>query len=301
LKSGDIVEILTSPNQKPSKDWLNFVVTSKARNKIRSALRSAQRERSHKLGVELLEQALEQRSLSIEKVTKSGEMDNLIRLGKESNQDDLFIAIGYGKIDPLEIVTKAFPKQEPKLTLEQQAQARKLALAPTPKRRGLDTNHDKAKTGILVSGMDNVLVNFGRCCNPLPGEVVVGFVTRGRGVTVHRASCSRALDLDPQRRIDVAWADEGAQGLHTAYVRILTRDRTGVLAEVTSAISNCGANVQKAEVHVNKDLLGVLDFELSLHGLAQLEAVITKIENIPAVINVERKSVLNNKKAKGKK
>src|SRR5690606_19258627 len=124
------------------------------------------------------------------------------------------------------------------------------------------------------------MVNFGRCCNPLPGEDVVGFITRGRGVTIHRGSCPRALDMDPHRRVDVNWAGDAevVQGQHAAYLRVTTHDRAGVLAEVTSAISACGANIQKAQIRVNPELVGVLDFELTLQSLTQLQAVLRKVE-----------------------
>jgi guanosine-3',5'-bis(diphosphate) 3'-pyrophosphohydrolase len=293
LKSGDIVEILTSPNQKPSKDWLNFIVTSKARNKIRGSLRSVQRDKSLSFGRDMLEQALVPYGLNIDKVLKAGDMEKFVRQSRESNFDDAMIAIGYGKIDADELVSHVYPKPKPKDTLEEQAKKGTI----TGKTYVAPSNRKKDHSGILVSGIDNVLVNFGKCCNPLPGESIVGFITRGRGVTVHRSSCSRALDIDPHRRIDVSWADDAnMMGLHTAYIRILTRDRTGVLAEVTSAISNCSVNIQKAEVQVNKDFLGILDFELGLQNLNQLEAVIAKVERVPSVVSVERKSIIKQKK-----
>lgn len=283
LKSGDIVEILTSPNQKPNKDWLNFVTTSKARNKIRSSLRKEQRDQSRHFGRELIEQALHDRNLDFKALNKSGDIENIKRAAKESSLDDAFIAVGYGRLNPKDLVDKAFPK-----TKDEAAEA----TASLVKRTSQKPTRGANSSGILVSGLNNVLVNVGKCCAPLPGEPIIGFITRGRGVTVHRANCSRALDLDPQRRIDVSWGREASKALHSTFVRVVTKERTGVLAEVTHAISTSGANIYKADVRVSPDLLGILDFEIGIQDLAQLEGIIRKIEGIPSVVNVERKSTM---------
>jgi GTP pyrophosphokinase len=304
LKSGDIVEILTSPNQKPSKDWLNYVTSSRAKNKIRSYLRSQQRDKSRKMGRSLIEQACEARGLDVEKLLKQGLGETLARASKESNFDDLLASIGYGKLDAKEVLARVIPEKDEKGELLPEAgatdstatvpgsirsEAAQIGTAASPAGKAGPSH------GILVSGIDNVLVNFGRCCNPLPGEEIQGFITRGRGVTVHRATCSRALDLDPQRRVVVQWAGTGSSetqstASHYAFIRVITRDRPGVLADVTMAIASCGANIQRANIQVSADLLGVLDFELTLNGLPQLRAIIRKVESLPDIVSVERRS-----------
>jgi GTP pyrophosphokinase len=296
LKSGDIIEILTSPQQKPSKDWLNFVNTSKARNKIRSHLRSEQRQGGRELGRQIFEQEFSNLGLDFERMLRSGELDSLVKNAKESTFDDVLVSVGYGKIELRELLQKSIPNKLPKLTIQEG----KAQLDEHPRPASNDT---KGKGGILVHGIENILINFGRCCHPLPGEDVVGFITRGRGVTVHRSSCSRALDIDPQRRVDVQWAGDikEEQGQHAAFLRISAKDKTGVLADVTSAISACGANIQKAQIQINKDLLGVLEFELTIQSLVQLQAVIRKIESIPSVVKVERMSTRRINKVGGKK
>jgi len=307
LKSGDIVEIMTSPSQKPSKDWLNYVTSSRAKNKIRSYLRSQQREKSRKMGRSLMEQACETRGLDLEKLLKQGLGENLARAAKESSFDDMLASIGYGKLEAREVLSRVMPDKEskgetgsdsgatvstPSVPGSIRVEAREAA--QTGSAAGASTKTGPSH-GILVSGIDNVLVNFGRCCNPLPGEEIQGFITRGRGVTVHRATCSRALDLDPQRRVVVQWAGSGigeaqTTASHYAFIRVITRDRPGVLADVTMAISSCGANIQRANIQVSADLLGVLDFELTLNGLAQLQAIIRKVESLPDIVSVERRS-----------
>jgi guanosine-3',5'-bis(diphosphate) 3'-pyrophosphohydrolase len=292
LKNGDIIEILTSPNQKPGKDWLNFVTTSKARNKIRSHLRSEQRDRSKVLGQEIMEQEFEAVGLDFEKVSKSSEIEDLIRYGKESNLDDILIQVGYGKLNPKELIARSFPKA---LKIHPQLPSQPPAKDKSPDRDAGKQQKPAPKTsssGILVHGIENVLINFARCCHPLPGEEVVGFITRGRGVTVHRASCPRALDMDPQRRVEVHWASEAdsSRGQHAAFLRVTAQDKQGVLAEVTSAISACGANISRAQIRVTPDLMGVLEFEMTVQTLTQLQAIIRKVESIPYVLKVERMS-----------
>jgi GTP pyrophosphokinase len=299
LKSGDIIEILTSPHQKPGKDWLNFVTTSKARNKIRSSLRSEQRDRSRTVGREMLAQELNNIGLDIDKL-KSHDMEVLTKNGKESNFEDVLIALGYGKLGPKDLLIKAFPSRfAPKSSetsglpsKQGQPDSRQSTNQPTPdKKTESHGTHKSSPTGILVHDIENVLINFARCCHPLPGEQVVGFITRGRGVTVHRASCSRALDIDPQRKIDVHWAAaavEGGKGQHAAFLKVTVQDRQGVLADVTGVISKFGANIQRAHVRVNPDLMGVFEFEMTLQSLTQLQAIIRKVESVQNVLKVER-------------
>lgn len=284
LKSGDIVEVLTSPGQKPNKEWLNFVTSSRAKNKIRSYLRSQQREKSRKMGRSLMEQACEARSFDLEKLLKQGHGETMARAAKESAFDDMLASIGYGKLDAKDVLAKVFPQKD--IPIDSTVPV----ATPQP-----ENKKGAPREGILVSGIDNVLVNFGRCCNPLPGEDIQGFITRGRGVTVHRATCSRALDLDPQRRVMVQWAgtpggESHPAGTHHAFIRVITRDRPGVLADVTMAIAACGANIQRANIQVSSDLLGVLDFELTLNGLTQLQAIFRKVESLPEIVSVERRS-----------
>ena len=293
LESGDIVEVLTSPHQKPSKDWLSFVVTSKARNKIRSFLRSEQREASKKMGRELLVQQLEKQGFSFSQLEKSGETEKLVKAGRESNLEDLFTAIGYGKVSPIDLVAKAFPEAKKGDNLEQQMEkTERLNRSSEPK-----GNHK----GILVSGHDDVLVNIGRCCYPLPGEPIIGFITRGRGVTVHRGSCPRAFDSDPARKIEVSWGSASTeQGtVHRAHLSIVTLDKPGVLADVTSALAATGVNILKAEAKVSHELTGSLEFEIGLTDMSQLQKVIAQLEQIPAVIAVKRKGHNKHRRIRG--
>lgn len=294
LNSGDFVEILTSSSQKPTKDWLSFVVTSKARNRIRSYLRSEQRDKSRKLGQDLLVQQLTKRGLSLDELEKSGEIQKLVKAAKESSFDDVLIALGYGRLNAIDLVRKSFPEPPKQETLSEQISKSELIPDSAPKR----SRTSRQSRGILVSGIEDVLVNFARCCSPLPGEEIVGLITRGRGVTVHRSDCPRSLDMDPVRKIDVQWAQDSAvdSSMHKCHIQIVAQDKPGLLAEVTNALSQCGANIIAAEAKVGKDFTGVLDFELGVRNLEQLESVIRKIEGIPTVIKVARKGLTKHRR-----
>lgn len=285
LKNGDIVEIITSNTQTPNEDWLNFVITSKAKNKIRSYLRTEQRDQSKVIGKDLMTQALEKRGVSYEKFQKnSSDVEKLVKFARASGFDDILIGIGYGKISAKEIVEKLYPPP-PETTIDEASSLLKEI------EEKADHNRAKKPTdGVLVSGMGNILVNFAKCCSPLPGDEILGYISRGRGVSVHRDSCPRALDLDPARRIDVSWAAASPKSSHLAYIKVESQDKHGILAEVTTAISSIGASIMKANIQISNDLMGNLDFELSVKSLEQLNRVISKIESIDGVVQVIRKS-----------
>ena len=288
LNSGDIVEIMTSPNQRPSKDWLSYVMTSKAKNRIRSFLRSEQREKSRELGRDFLIQQLEKMHISWDAIEKNPA--EITKAARESSFDDVLIALGYGRINAGELVARAFPEPVKRETIQEQIDKGEQEIEAKPSKSSAKKGGHK---GILVSGYDDVLVNFGRCCNPLPGEDIIGFITRGRGVTIHKMDCPRSIDMDPARKMDVAWNKDSAHNLppeHKAFLSIVTQDRPGVLADVTSALSKWGANIVKMEAQISKDLAGSLSFELGIRNLQQLEDIIRSIEGISAVINVQRRN-----------
>lgn len=285
LNSGDIIEIQTSSHQKPSKDWLAFVITSKAKTKIRQYLRGEQRETSKTLGKDLLVHALEQVDVTWDKFVKTGKTEILNRFCKEAKLDDSLAAIGYGHMDAKDLVQKIYPSAEvpakvPNILKDSLSDAAEHLPAQTKKR--------SSQTGVLVGNMDNVLVSLARCCSPVPGDDIIGFITRGKGVTIHLSTCQSSLDLDPARRIDVSWR-LGEQTLsHLVCIRIETQDRQGILADVTTAIASAGANIQKANINISRDLLGVLDFELLVKNIDHLRVTINRIESLSGVISVNR-------------
>ncbi len=291
LRSGDVVEIIRNKNQKPNKDWLQFVYSSKARNKLRAFLRTEQREKARKLGEQLLGEACSAIYVLPETLKQGKLHDSLMKAAHESNFDDLTLAIGYGKIQPRNILKKVFPKKFA-------GDADSIVVTEKPAAQQVKTVGRKGN--IAVDGVDNILVRMARCCQPLAGESIIGFVTRGRGVSVHRSSCSRALDLDPARRISVSWQNlEQAEALQSVYLRIFCHDRPGLLSETTGAISALGANILRADIQPGDGVQAKMDFEVSIRNHKQLMILMQKLEMIQGVVAVKRTSAYHQKKGLG--
>ncbi|HEY5676741.1 MAG TPA: bifunctional (p)ppGpp synthetase/guanosine-3',5'-bis(diphosphate) 3'-pyrophosphohydrolase, partial [Myxococcales bacterium] len=198
LKNGDTVEILTSPTSHPSKDWLTFVKTSRAQTRIRSFIRQVEHKRSLEIGKEVAERELRRYGVSLNRITKSGGLDEAAgKLGYKRG-DDLLVAVGYGKVAPTQILQQLLPPE--KLAATPPAEE------PTSRLTELFRKVARRPTGgVRISGIDDVLVRYGKCCNPVPGDEIIGFITRGRGVTVHTRACDKVMSVDPLRRVDVAW------------------------------------------------------------------------------------------------
>jgi GTP pyrophosphokinase len=286
LKSGDTVEIVTSPSQTPSKDWLKIVKSSRAKAKIRSYIKEQERKRALKLGEELLDKALRPYGHTLSKLEKSGE---LIKLGQAYNArtpDELYVGIGYGRIATEDFIQKLVPKEALEKKLES-AKADDLSFLKrvfiAAKRRS------EARNAITVANLDDVLIRFGRCCNPLPGDSIIGFITRGRGVTIHTATCTKALDSDEERRVDVQWniQEKGAIKRHVK-IRVLSLDEPGLLAIMSQTISACGINISSAHIRTTKDKKAIALFDVEVGDIAQLQKVTGALEGKKGVISVER-------------
>ena len=308
LQNGDVVEIQTSESQKPGKDWLNFVKTSRARSKIRSFLRIEQRQKYKQIGRHLVELALEKEHSSIKNFFKNSKLiDKVTRHYRSSNLDELILSIGYGKVDLEEFIDniRIHPKEESHAKSPQDSNFQKtnsfsgkLSNKASNKLKNinksvkdfentLEQKSAKSKNKIRVSGLDDVLINIAKCCCALPGDDIIGYVTRGRGVSIHQASCPKALDLDPARKISVEWIS-GQNSTHLAFIRVESRERHGLMAEIASCISGSGVNIVSAKVNLNKDMVGIFNFQISIKSLQQLNALIAKIESIPDIISVSR-------------
>jgi GTP pyrophosphokinase len=277
LTNGDTVEILTSPHQHPRQEWLDHVVTSRARSRIRHYLRVQQVEHSRTLGEEILRRELAHRGLNFEQLRKNGE---LARVAKELGQkglEGMLGAVAYGKLQPRLVVRKLQP--EGKGAPEEEPPA-----PPSLLRRVLPRRHPG---GVRVNGMENVLVRFARCCNPLPGEGVVGYITRGRGVTIHAGDCPKSFHLDRERKVSVSW-EPSPEETRPARIRVVSEDRPGLLAEVSKRISAEGINIQAAHISTDGDNRAVQDFELALRDSAHLRVILKQISKIRGVLSVER-------------
>lgn len=278
LKNGDIVEVITSPHHTPSKDWLKIVKSSRARNKIRAWIKTEERVRSMSLGKEILEKEFRRYSLNLAKLQKSGEIKRVASEFGLSTDDDVMAAVGYGKLSANQVIGKLLPEE--KLQERQEQKESRIG-----KMIGKLTG--SSPSAIQIGGVDDVLVRFGKCCNPVPGDDIIGFITRGRGVTIHTADCPVALENDPERRIAVTWNRERKAALPVK-IRVSCHDQKGILATITQAITDCEANISSASIQSTVDKRGVNVFEVDVTDLNHLKRVMNNIMKLGGVISVER-------------
>lgn len=281
LKSGDVIEIMTSPNQQPSKDWLEFCVTTRARSRIRATLRAEQRQKSINLGRELLEAGLRDAGMSFAKFAKSENEVRRVceRLG-EGTLDELLLQVGYGKVTVEDVVAAIRADADevgPTSERFRSSRIEKLVRKVT----GRETS------GIRVSGIDDVLVRYAKCCNPLPGDGIIGFITRGRGVTVHRRECQRAFDTEPERRIDVQW-DARAKINRPVQLCVTTANKPGILAVVSQTFSAQSINISEANCRASDDGRARNIFTFHCTDLNQLKSVMKALAKVNGVVEVSR-------------
>jgi GTP pyrophosphokinase len=283
LRNGDVVEVLTSPHQHPSKDWIDVVGTTRARSKIRNFLRQEQRDRSKRLGEELLERELHKAGISAGKLLKNdAEIRRLCEMLKVQSLEELLIGIGYGKIDTDEIVKAVAPPDE------QGQESRPPAGLREGKLAGLVRKVIKRDEGaIRINGIDDVLVRYAKCCNPLPGDDIVGFITRGRGVTIHRRGCSKAFDMDPERRVEITW-DSKARINRSVQLRVVTANQPGILANVGQTFMAQGINISEANCRASDDGRAINLFSFVCQDLHQLKTVMKALQRVKGVVAVER-------------
>ena len=282
FRSGDTVEIMTSPGQKPSKDWLKFAKTSRAKTKIRQWFKTEEREKSIALGKDILEKELRKFNLQQAKLVKSGELAKVAGEFSFKEVDDLIAAVGYGKVTANQIIGKILPQEK----LEQQ----KEELKEGRFKHFIQKITRTPKDALLIKGIDNVMVRYAGCCNPVPGDKVVGFITRGRGVTIHTADCQSAMDDDPLRKVEVEW-NSTKEYSYPVRIRIHSEDKKGLLAEISHSLSSHEANVKNARVDTTEDKKAISTFEVEIRDLSHLNKVIKALEKIKGVHRVERMRV----------
>ncbi len=271
LKSGDTVEIITSANQRPNEDWLKFVVTSKARSRIKKFIRDAKQENSIELGEEILSKALAKYS----KKLKELDITSLFKHFNLKDEKMLFAAIGRGDIKLETVLNKLLPEE--KESTEDRSFFKKFI----EKAR-------KSSRGVRVAGMDNIMISFGKCCNPVPGEPITGIVTKGRGIVVHTNRCKNLMRLmqDPDRIVDVSWdVEKGSRFLSGIY--FLAERRNKLLSDVSEAISLLDGHIANVNMKTENSLINC-SMGIEVYGLAHLNRIITKVKKIPGVISVAR-------------
>ena len=278
LQSGDTVEIVTTANQQPSKDWLKLVKTPRAKGRIRAWVKAQQSSRSVAVGREILERDLARHQLDLAKLRGEGTLRRVAEELGQKDEDTLLAGVGYGKVTAQQVLGKILSPEE----LERRREKGEGRL-----QRLLRMVSRQTKSGVQVSGVEDMLVRFGKCCSPLPGERITGFITRGRGVTVHALDCPKVLESDPQRRIDVQWED-GKGTPRPVRVEVTCIDQPGLLAAMSKAISSAGINITRAQVHALGDRKAQNVFELMVASVDELNRVMRSLGRVRGVMKVAR-------------
>jgi GTP pyrophosphokinase len=274
LQNGDTVEIITSPHQRPNRDWLKFVKTPKAKTKIRQWLKASEREQSVSLGKELLERELRKHNLL--KLLKEGE--DLKRVAQELSLvrlDDLFEAVGHGKYSAGQVVGRVLKSLSP---VEEEV--------PPPE---LEVKPEKDLGPIRIKGLQDLLTRLANCCQPIPGDQIIGYITRGKGVTIHRSDCPYLSRTESFRQIPAEW-DGHQHQLYPANIQVVTIDKPGLLADITTALKMAEVNVTRASVETTADRRGIATFTIQVVDQHHLDRVFAAIKRLKEVISVRRVS-----------
>lgn len=272
LKNGDTISIITDPKASPTKDWLKIVKTSKAKSKIRAFLKEKERETSSIIGKDMLDKELKRQGISIDKIQSNGKMAEVLKTLHYKDTADLYLSIGYGKTDIGQILQIVLPTS--KLT----NQINKIFQS---------ISGSSNVTPVQVGGIDNILVRFGKCCNPLLGDPIIGFITRGRGITVHKQDCHKILDLNHERKILVEWSNEGTAS-QKVRIKVISKDEPGILSDISKMITKGGANISHASCKTTKDRTAVNMFDIMVKNSGQLRNLMRNIESLKGIISVER-------------
>jgi GTP pyrophosphokinase len=284
LQNGDVVEIITSPKQKPRRDWLSLVRTSRAKSRIRNWLRREEKEKTANVGREISERELRKYDTSLKKIIKTGHMRQILKEMHCNSLEDLLGKIGSGNV-AIKNVIKVLQPEELRTEEEEKAVEQEMISAAAASHK-----RDKAgeSEGIQVEGVDDMLVKISQCCLPVPGDTIMGFITTGRGISIHKANCHNLLATDPQRRIEVSWS-AGLKTVHRAQIYLLTQNKKGMLAAIGNAISMEDANIVELEAKTNADNLSSSNIMLEVDDLDHLSRLLQHLRQLDGVIEARRR------------
>ena len=274
LQNGDTVEIITSHGHVPSRDWLKFVKTQKAKSSIKLWLKAEERKKGLSLGEELLEKALRKSGLS-PSMAKSDEILEAVKTYRIKTHEDLYVAIGYGRVSVHKVINKLLPETEEdkKEIIAEKQQIKK----------------QEESKGITIKGVDNIMFHRAKCCYPLPGEKVTGFVTRGRGVSIHNVNCPtlETHTIDADRLVDVEWSGN-RESTYATKVQVVTDDKRGLLAEMSAMLSTNNVNINHLDASATHEKQALFNFTLEINNKKQLDEIMKKLSQINGVIEVRR-------------
>ncbi|MCF8119488.1 MAG: bifunctional (p)ppGpp synthetase/guanosine-3',5'-bis(diphosphate) 3'-pyrophosphohydrolase [Deltaproteobacteria bacterium] len=276
LRNGNIVEIITSPKQHPSKDWLEFVKTSRAKTKIRHWIKQEERDQGLSLGKSILEKALQKERVTLSNMFRSDQIKAIAEDLSFQSTEELVAQIGFGKVSARQVVGRLKPKLGIQEDRSRSLMSKMVGRLKRPKGQG-----------VRVHGVSDMLIHFANCCHPLPGEKVVGFITRGRGITIHQEKCRHIQNAEPDRLVDVSW-EPIESDVYPAKLRVTSVERKGVLADISAIISQRDANIIHAEIKTTVDHKGIAFFTIEVDGYAQLQNIMGAIKKVKNVMRVER-------------
>lgn len=287
LKSGDIVEIITSDTPKgPSRDWLKYVKSSSAKTKIQQWFKKSEREENIIRGKEILDREIKRIGMTHSDLFKPEWVNSELERYNYATTDDMFASIGFGAISPGKIITRLL--EEYKKEHEEEVIEEKIQELTDSKNK---TVKKAPKSGVIVKGIDNCLVKFSRCCNPVPGDDIIGYITKGRGVSIHRTDCKNMEDLlqDKDRIIDVAWYNEETEETYNVDIEILSNDRTGLLSDIVREITSQKINIMGVNTKTSRERIATIEVTVEVENIEQLNNVIKAIRKVDSVYEVNRK------------
>jgi GTP pyrophosphokinase len=286
LQNGDIVEVITSAVANgPSRDWLKVVRSSQAKNKIRQWFKKEKREENIQKGKELLEKEIRRHGYTAVQLMKPEWVEMIYKKFSLHSVEDMYSSLGYGGLTPNQIITKLkaeFRKTQKLEEREEDSIERQVEKAQERQKK-------HSSTGVKVKGVDNIMIRFSKCCNPVPGDEIVGYITRGRGVSVHQKDCPNVMDLmnEEERFIEVEWNSK-TKVSYNADVEVRATDRKGLLAEITTIIDESKVNINSFHSRTTKDKMAIINFILEITDIEQLNKLIRKFRKIEGVMDVFR-------------
>ena len=288
LKSGDIVEILTSDNSKgPSMDWLKFIKSTQARTKINSWFKKEKKAENIEKGTTAIDKELKRLGLSHDKLFKTDYINPMLNRYKYKDIEEMYAAVGFGANSATKVIARMLIEYR-KDHKEEEIEEKLEELSKTKSERKIKPSSN----GIVVKGIDNCLVKLSKCCNPLPGDEIIGYITKGRGVSVHRKDCVNVKDLlkEENRIIDVSWVEE-KQASYNVDIEISANDRSGLLADITKALSTAKANIVGINAKTGKDRIAIIELTLETKNIDELNSILKAVRKVDSVYEVTRKKV----------
>ncbi len=286
LKNGDIVDIITSDNSKgPSRDWLKYIKSSTAKTRIQQWFKKAEREDNIVKGKDLLDKEIKRIGMSQTELYKQEYVNAALSRYKYNSTDDMYAAVGFGAITSSKIISRMleeYRKEHKDVNIEEKIEE----LSKTKK-----INKNVSDSGVIVKGIDNCLVKLSKCCNPVPGDNIIGYITKGRGVSVHRTDCVNVKELlaEEDRIIDVEWYNQKQQTAYTVDIEIYANDRDGLLADVIKELSALKTKIMGVNARANKEKIGIIDLTIEVENIEELNKILKALRKIDSVYEVKRK------------